>query len=30
MITGAGHFLHLERPDVVSARTLEFLSEEAP
>lgn len=30
MITGAGHFLQLERPDVVSTRTLEFLSEEAP
>ena len=30
MITGAGHFLHLERPDVVNARILEFLAEEAP
>ncbi len=29
MITGAGHFLQLERPEVVNARILEFLSEEA-
>jgi pimeloyl-ACP methyl ester carboxylesterase len=28
-ITGAGHFLHLERPDVVNARILEFLAEES-
>ena len=28
VITGAGHFLQLERPDVVNARVLEFLSEE--
>jgi pimeloyl-ACP methyl ester carboxylesterase len=28
VITRAGHFLHLERPDVVNARVLEFLSEE--
>ena len=30
MIDGAGHFLQLERPDVVNARILEFLGEEAP
>lgn len=29
MITAAGHFLQLERPDVVNARILEFLSEGA-
>ncbi len=29
VIAGAGHFLHLERPDVVNARVLEFLAEEA-
>jgi pimeloyl-ACP methyl ester carboxylesterase len=29
MITGAGHFLQLERPDVVNARVIEFLAEEA-
>lgn len=28
VITGTGHFLHLERPDVVNARILEFLAEE--
>jgi pimeloyl-ACP methyl ester carboxylesterase len=28
-VPGAGHFLHLERPDVVNARILEFLDEEA-
>lgn len=30
VIPGAGHFLQLERPDVVNARILEFLAEEAP
>ena len=30
VITGAGHFLQLERPDVVNARITEFLAEEAP
>ncbi|KAA1426099.1 alpha/beta hydrolase [Nocardioides antri] len=30
VITGAGHFLQLERPDVVNARILEFLAEETP
>lgn len=30
VVTGAGHFLQLERPDVVNARVLEFLAEEAP
>ena len=29
VIPGAGHFLQLERPDVVNARILEFLAEEA-
>jgi pimeloyl-ACP methyl ester carboxylesterase len=29
VIPDAGHFLHLERPDVVNARVLEFLTEEA-
>ena len=29
VIAGAGHFLQLERPDVVNARILEFLAEEA-
>jgi pimeloyl-ACP methyl ester carboxylesterase len=29
VITGAGHFLQLERPDVVNARILEFLAEDA-
>ena len=27
MVDGAGHFLHLERPDVVNAEILTFLSE---
>ena len=26
IVDGAGHFLHLERPDEVSRRVLEFLS----
>ncbi|WP_183100985.1 alpha/beta fold hydrolase [Nocardioides pelophilus] len=30
VITDAGHFLQLERPDVVNARVLEYLAEEAP
>lgn len=30
VITDAGHFLQLERPDVVNARILEFLAEGAP
>ena len=30
VVTDAGHFLQLERPDVVNARIIEFLAEEAP
>jgi pimeloyl-ACP methyl ester carboxylesterase len=26
IVDDAGHFLHLERPDVVNARILEFLA----